>query len=166
MVAPSHRGLGSWRLPSRLWPELASRFLRRRQQPVAQVAFCDADRWIIRRWRPALAARQRDDFDKAGGLFAWAVAAARSRSTDCCVEAMRATRYVSPKQEPRSSHPASHAYAYTCALACACLRTHAYAYVHAHVRTRTFFACASSDETVVIAEKSFHELLDETDDSS
>jgi hypothetical protein len=38
--------------------------------------------------------------------------------------------------------------------------------VHAHVRTRTFFACASSDETVVIAEKSFHELLDETDDSS
>ena len=79
---------------------------------------------------------------------------------------MRATRCASPKREPRSSHPASHAYAYTCALACACLRTHAYACVHAPVRTRTFFACASSDETVVIAEKSFHELLDETDDSS
>ena len=79
---------------------------------------------------------------------------------------MRATRYASRKQEPRSSHPASHAYTYTCALACACLRTHAYAYVYAPVRTRTFFACASSDETVVIAEKSFHELLDETDDSS
>ena len=44
--------------------------------------------------------------------------------------------------------------------------THAYAYVYAPVRTRTFFACASSDETAVIAEKSFHELLDETDDSS
>ena len=79
---------------------------------------------------------------------------------------MRATRYVSPKQEPRPSRPASHAYAYTCALACACLRTDAYAYVYAPVRTRTFFACARSDETVVIAEKRFHELLDETDDSS
>ena len=64
-------------------------------------------------------------------------------------------------QEPRSSRPASHAYAYTCALAYACLHTHAYA--HAHGRTRTFIACARSDETVVIAEKSFHELLDEAD---
>ena len=67
-----------------------------------------------------------------------------------------------------SSHPASHAYAYTCALAyalaCACLHTHAYA--HAHGRTRTFIACARSDETVVIAEKSFHELLDEADATS
>ncbi len=81
---------------------------------------------------------------------------------------MRATRYASPKREPRSARSASHAYASTCALACACLRTYAYAYayVHAHVRTRTFFACASTDETAVIAEKSFHELLDETDDSS
>jgi hypothetical protein len=41
-----------------------------------------------------------------------------------------------------------------------------YVHAHVHVRTRTFFACASSDETVVIAENSFHELLDETDDSS
>ena len=79
---------------------------------------------------------------------------------------MRATRYASLRRERLSSHPASHACAYTCALVCACLRTHAYAYVHAPVRTCTFFACASNDETVVIAEKSFHELLDETDDSS
>jgi hypothetical protein len=53
---------------------------------------------------------------------------------DCCVEAMRAIRYASPRRERLSSHPASHAYAYTCALACACLRTHAYVYVHTHVR--------------------------------
>jgi len=38
--------------------------------------------------------------------------------------------------------------------------------VDAPVRTRPFFACVSSDETVVIAEKSFHELLDETDATS
>ena len=35
--------------PSRLWPELASRFLRNSQQPVAQIAFCDAMYWISRR---------------------------------------------------------------------------------------------------------------------
>jgi hypothetical protein len=90
----------------------------------------------------------------------------QSRSTIGYVEAMRATRYASPRRERLSSQPASHAYASTCALACACLRTYAYACVHAHVRTRTFFACASTDETAVIAEKTFHELLDETDDSS